>query len=90
MEITQIGGERDNRGVVYDCDGMRYGIIKAGAVSESHTHKEREVLFLLEGEIQYTAGSVTRHLKAPIRIETAPHTKHALMAKTDIRILYYR
>ncbi|MCH8741868.1 cupin domain-containing protein [Patescibacteria group bacterium] len=80
----------DDRGIIYNCGKSSFISRKKGSVSADHTHEEREVVFLVKGEVELTIGKETQIVKAPIKFETAPDVYHKLIALTDIELVIDR
>jgi len=82
MTITKS----DERGVIYSCDCVEWILRGKDTISANHSHSEKEVLFLLEGEIELTVGEQVRKLKAPVKVDIPSNTYHKILALTDIKL----
>lgn len=88
MNITELKViKSDERGIMYDCDKLNYLERKKGSVSADHSHKDREILYLIKGKAVLTVDDETKAIKAPARIEIEPNVYHKLEAATDIILL---
>jgi mannose-6-phosphate isomerase-like protein (cupin superfamily) len=87
MDVKEIPiTKSDDRGVIYSCDDIEWVIRKKDSVSGNHNHPEREILFLLEGEIELTVGEQIKKLKAPVKVDIPSNTHHKILALTDIKM----
>ena len=77
----------DERGIMYDCDTLKFISRKKNTISADHSHEDPEILYLVRGEIELTIGEETKKGSAPIRIAIPPHTYHKLVALSDIELL---
>ena len=83
IEITK----EDNRGVIYNCGRVGYIFRKKGTISANHTHKEAEILYLVQGEVELTIENETEIVKAPIKVHIEKNIYHKLIALTNIVII---
>jgi len=79
--------KNDERGLLWEIDGIEYIKRKKGSISANHEHQQRELLFLLEGEIELTVIDEVKKIKGPTKVEIEPNTFHKIIALTDIIIL---
>ncbi|MCK4670464.1 MAG: hypothetical protein KAT43_04630 [Nanoarchaeota archaeon] len=90
MEIKELPiVKSDEQVVIYDCGRMNFLARKKDTISSDCIHSESEIIFLVEGEMELTAGNETKKVKAPIIIELSPNIHHKIHALTDIKILYH-
>ncbi len=50
---------------------------KPGAIYEEHSHQGKVVLFITEGQIDFTINGTTHTLKTGDRFDVSPHTLHS-------------
>jgi len=87
MEVKEMRiMKSDERGLIYSCDDVEWVIRKKNTISANHSHPEKEILFLLEGEIELTVGEQVRKLKAPVKVDIPSDTYHKILALTDIKL----
>ncbi len=77
----------DERGIMYDCDKLNFISRKKDTISADHSHKDPEILYLVNGEAELTIGNEAKKVSAPIRIDIPPNIYHKLVALSDIEIL---
>lgn len=77
----------DERGIMYDCDKLKFISRKKGTVSADHSHEDHEILYLIKGDVELTVGKETQKVSAPIRIDIPPKIYHKLIALSDIELL---
>lgn len=88
MNIKEIPIIRkDERGAMYNCDKLNLIQRKKGTISADHTHEDKEILYLIKGEIELTIGDETKIVKAPSKIEIEPNQYHKLVALSEIFLL---
>ncbi len=69
MNLTEIKiNKLDERGIIYDCDKVKFISRKKGTISANHMHNVPETFYLVSGEIELTIGDKTKIVKAPIKI----------------------
>jgi quercetin dioxygenase-like cupin family protein len=79
--------KKDERGTVYDCDGIMYVERKKGTITADHTHPEGEIIYLLKGRLELTIGKAVQAVDSPARFEVPPGIYHKLVALSDIIFL---
>ena len=78
----------DERGVVYECDGIMYVLRKKGTVTADHIHDDLgEILYLIKGTIKLTVGEEVKKVSAPTKIEIPKKIYHKILALSDIEFL---
>lgn len=77
----------DQRGIMYDCDKLKFVSRKKGSISANHEHPDEEILYLLRGNIALTVGKKIQQVSAPTKIKIAGNTYHQLIALSDIEFL---
>ena len=77
----------DKRGIMYDCDKLNLISRKKGTINADHTHKDSEILYLIQGEVELTIGDESKVIKAPLKIEIPSDTYHRLIALSDVLLL---
>lgn len=77
----------DERGIMYDCDKLKFILRKKDTISADHLHKDPEILYLVRGEIKLTIGKETKKVFAPMRIDIPPNIYHKLVALSDVELL---
>jgi quercetin dioxygenase-like cupin family protein len=88
MQIDNIKVlKKDERGTIYRCKPVNYIVRNKDTVSADHTHKEAEMLYLVEGEVELTVGKETKKIKAPIKVFIPSNKYHKLIAITDIKLI---
>ncbi|MFA5954547.1 MAG: cupin domain-containing protein [Patescibacteria group bacterium] len=88
MDVQEIKiFKSDERGIIYDCDKVKFIARKKGSISADHVHDGLEVHYLFKGEIELTVGSETKIVKAPAKITIQPNEYHRILALTDIEII---
>ena len=66
---------------------MSYVARKKGSVSGDHTHNEDEILYLVKGSAQVTAGDKTMRVEAPAKITIPNGEYHKILALADVVFL---
>ena len=86
MTITKLNIiKNDERGIVYDCDGLMYVARKKGTITADHTHEDiDEILYLIDGVINLTIGNKTEKIEAPSRIEIPRKIYHKIVAISNV------
>ncbi len=57
MNLTEIKiNKLDERGIIYDCDKVKFISRKKGTISANHMHNVPETFYLVSGEIELTIG----------------------------------
>ena len=88
MNIQELRiAKSDERGIMYDCDKLRFIARKQGSISANHAHEDGEILYLVKGEIELTVGEETHTVRAPAKIEIPGSIYHKLIALSDIELL---
>jgi len=88
MKIEKLKVIRaDERGIMYDCDKLKCIERKKGTISADHSHDDKEILYLIKGDIELTVEKNARTVKSPARIEIPPKAYHKLLALSDIILL---
>jgi quercetin dioxygenase-like cupin family protein len=64
-----------------------YWNVAKGAVLPEHKHPHEQVVNVLEGELEITAGGITHLLKAGDILPIAGDTLHSGRALTEVRVL---
>lgn len=77
----------DERGIMYNCDKVKFLFRKKATINANRSHEDLEVLYLVKGEAKLTIGDKTKTVKAPIKIEIPRNTCHKLVALTDIELI---
>jgi mannose-6-phosphate isomerase-like protein (cupin superfamily) len=77
----------DERGIMVDCDKLRFIARRQGSISANHTHDDAEILYLVKGAIELTVGEEIQTVRAPAKIEIPGNIYHKLIALTDIELL---
>ena len=80
----------DERGKIFDCGESNFISRKKGTISADHKHNDKEIIYLVEGEVELTIGSETQMIKAPVRFEIASDVYHKLLALSDIKLIINR
>ncbi len=85
MELHKIKViKSDERGIIYDCGKSSFITRKKGTIGANHTHKDREIIYLVKGKIELTISDETQVVKAPIMFKVGPNVYHKVVALTDI------
>ena len=66
---------------------LAYWQVDKGAVLPAHQHPHEQVVNMLEGELEITAGGKTHRLKAGDVLAIPGNTLHSGKAITDVRVL---
>lgn len=82
--------KEDENGIIYDCDKAKLIIKKKDSVSADHSHKEQEILFLLEGTAEISIGDEKNIIEAPVKVEIPSDIYHKILALSDIKLLHFR
>lgn len=77
----------DERGIIYDCDKVRFLARKKGTTSGDHIHPEPETLYLVSGTAKLTVDDRTETITAPVKISLEGNVRHKLFALTDIEFI---
>jgi quercetin dioxygenase-like cupin family protein len=64
-----------------------YWTVAKGAVLPEHKHHHEQVVNMLEGELEITAGGVTHLLRAGDILPIPGNTLHSGRAHTDVKVL---
>ncbi len=80
----------DERGTIFDCDQLRVVMRKKGTISANHSHEDPEILYLIQGEAEFTIDAETEKIIAPVMIEIEENRFHKIVALSDIILLYKR
>ena len=67
----------------YDCGTVLYILLAKGTTVSDHTHKHKETIFLMEGEVEALIGSEKVKITAPGKITIPKNTYHKFTAITD-------
>lgn len=91
MKISDIPIKKnDERWVVYDCDKVNLLYRKKWTIAGDKINPSREVIFLLEWEIELIVWDDNQIIKEPCKIEVEEWVYVKLLALTDIKFLTYR
>ncbi len=91
MDIEEIKVlNKDERGIMYDCDKLKFIEKKKGTINANHEHEVPEILYLVKGEAELTIGKETKNVKASVKISIPANTYHKLIAITEIILLEER
>ncbi|WP_304226348.1 cupin domain-containing protein [Gracilinema caldarium] len=58
-----------------------------GGVGALHSHPHEQIVYVLEGEADFTLGDETRRIAQGDSIYVAPHVVHGVVALTEFRAL---
>ena len=88
MQVEEIKVlNEDERGIMYDCDKLKFIEKKKGTINANHEHDVLEILYLVKDEAKLTIGKETRNVKAPVKIKIPANVYHKLIAITEIILL---
>ena len=88
MKVVPVDATSDRtikaRGGSLMASEMRFS---AGGVGAMHKHPHEQVVYVLEGEADFTLGSETRRIGPGDTVYVEPNLTHGLVALTEFRAL---
>ena len=88
MELKELKIIKENdKGKIFDLGNSKLIVRKKNSISADHNHPEKEILYLIDGEVELTVGKETKTIKAPIEINLKQSVYHKILALTDIKLI---
>lgn len=82
--IKKLNSIEESGGLTaFQCSSVCFIELKKRAVVSDHTHKEKEIIYLMKGQAELTLEGKTQKIEAPVEITVAPGEYHKFVALTD-------